>query len=173
MGILFLRICLTEITIMKDTEKELTPIEDGNKVGEEKNKPEEKKSSEQNGIGFVEPELLDKLPPEAKKVVEMSLSTHMLGPMQNPLAKKITSKHIDKILDLSEKDAERTFKDAEETRKFTLKYVVLFVILFVFLTIFLVSSDKELYKEVIKLFAVFLGGFGSGFGIKNYMDRHK
>jgi hypothetical protein len=32
---------------------------------------------------------------------------------------------------------------------------------------------KELYKEIIKLLAIYLGGLGSGFGIKSYMDRNK
>jgi hypothetical protein len=45
--------------------------------------------------------------------------------------------------------------------------------LFTFLTIFLVGTDKELYKEAMKLFAVFLGGFGGGFGVKSYMDRKR
>jgi hypothetical protein len=45
--------------------------------------------------------------------------------------------------------------------------------LFVFCTIFLVNTDKELYKEAIKLFAVFTGGFGGGFGLKSYIDRNK
>ena len=39
--------------------------------------------------------------------------------------------------------------------------------------VFLADSDRDLYKEVIKLFAVFLGGLGSGFGIKSYLDREK
>lgn len=151
---------------MSDTEKELTPAEDGNKT-------EEEKSSEKNDIGPVEPELLKSLPPEAKKVLEIGMSMQRFGPMPNPLAEKINEKHIDKILDIAEKDEERSFKGARESRKFTLIYVLVFAALFVFATVFLVGSDKELYKEVIKLFAVFLGGLGSGFGVKSYMDRNK
>ncbi|MBW2739351.1 MAG: hypothetical protein JRE64_11005 [Deltaproteobacteria bacterium] len=151
---------------MSDTEKELTPDEDGNKT-------EEEKSSEKNDIGPVGPELLKNLPPEAKKVLEIGMSMQRFGPMPNPLAEKINEKHIDKILDITEKDEERSFKDAGESRKFTLIYVLVFAVLFVFATVFLVGSDKDLYKEVIKLFAVFFGGLGSGFGIKSYMDRNK
>lgn len=151
---------------MSDTEKELTPDEDGNKT-------EEEKSSEKNDIGPVGPELLKNLPPEAKKVLEIGMSMQRFGPIPNPLAEKINEKHIDKILDITEKDEERSFKDAGESRKFTLIYVLVFAVLFVFATVFLVGSDKDLYKEVIKLFAVFFGGLGSGFGIKSYMDRNK
>jgi hypothetical protein len=45
--------------------------------------------------------------------------------------------------------------------------------MFVFATVFLVGHDKELYQEILKLLAVFLGGLGSGFGFKGYLDRKK
>jgi len=80
---------------------------------------------------------------------------------------------IDKILEITAKDDKRSFKDTAQSRKFTLLYVVIFVALFIFLTVFLVGADKDLYKEAIKLFAVFLGGFCGGFGVKSCMDRDK
>ena len=151
---------------MSDTEQELTSTKDGNKSKKER-------TSKKDDISTVEPELLKSLPPEAKKVLEIGMSMHKFGPIPNPLAEKINEKHINKILDIAEKDEERSFKNAGETRKFTLIYVLVFAAIFVFSTVFLVGSDKDLYKEVIKLFAVFLGGLGSGFGIKSYMDRNK
>ncbi|MEA1933466.1 MAG: hypothetical protein U9N60_03425 [Thermodesulfobacteriota bacterium] len=87
---------------MSDTEKELTPTEKAKDEGVEK-----EKSSEKNDVGPVEPELLKNLPPEAKKVLEVGMSMHRLGPMPNPLAEKINEKHIDKILEIAEKDEER------------------------------------------------------------------
>lgn len=121
----------------------------------------------------IEPELLSKLPPEARKVIEIGMSMHRFGPMPNPLTQKLNPQHIDKILESAEKDSQRAFRDAGETRKYTLIYLTIVSILFVFLTVFLVGSDKELYKEIIKLLIVFSGGLGSGFGIKSYMDRNK
>lgn len=38
---------------------------------------------------------------------------------------------------------------------------------FLFLTWFLVGADKEVYLEVLKLLVVFVGGLGSGYGIKS------
>jgi hypothetical protein len=124
-------------------------------------------------VGFVEPEMLKGLPPEARKVLEIGMSMHRLGPVPHPLVDKINETHITRILELAEKDDERSFRDAAENRKYTLIYVLVFAVLFIFATVFLVGSDKELYREVIKLFAVFLGGLGSGFGIRSYMDRNK
>lgn len=113
--------------------------------------------------------LLESAPPEVKKFM-MSMQ-RMSGPIPHPLADKINDKHIDKILDLAEKDDERVFQDTSQSRRYTLAYLALFVALFVFATVFLVGKDTELYKEILKLLAIFAGGLGSGFGIKSYMDK--
>nr|NIM17620.1 hypothetical protein [Candidatus Aminicenantes bacterium]NIM84287.1 hypothetical protein [Candidatus Aminicenantes bacterium]NIN23773.1 hypothetical protein [Candidatus Aminicenantes bacterium]NIN47489.1 hypothetical protein [Candidatus Aminicenantes bacterium]NIN90409.1 hypothetical protein [Candidatus Aminicenantes bacterium] len=96
-----------------------------------------------------------------------SISRSILSPFES----KINEKHIDKILELGEKDNERMYKDTQHSRKFLLFYILIGVSLFVFLTLFLVGKDTELFKEVIKLFVVFVGGLGAGYGIKHYKDR--
>jgi len=118
-------------------------------------------------------EFLKELPPESRKVAEIAMSMHRFGPEPDPLIDKLTEGHIDKILDISKREDEHSYEDTRQSRKFTLVYVIIFIALFVFLTVFLVGADKDLYKEAIKLFAVFLGGFGGGFGLKSYMDRDK
>lgn len=144
--------------------------EENNNITE--NKPDDEaevNKTEEN----VEAEFLGKLPPEARKVVEFGMSMQRVGPMPNPIVEKLNEGHIDKILEIAAKDDERSFADAGSSRKYTLVYIVIFVALFIFLTIFLVGSDIELYKEIIKIFIVFLGGLGSGFGIKTYMDKNR
>lgn len=141
-------------------------IEEGEEVAESSNDPKT------NGNKSPDPELLNKLSPEARKVVEVGMmSMQRFGPMPNPIAEKLTPNHIDKILNIAEKDDERSYKDTGQSRKYTLIYILIFAALFIFTTIFLVGSDKELYKETMKLFSVFLGGLGSGFGIRSYMDK--
>jgi hypothetical protein len=49
--------------------------------------------------------------------------------------------------------------------------VLLFVVALAGLAWFLVPIDKELFLEIFKLFAIFAGGFGSGFGVKTLVDR--
>jgi len=153
-----------------------------NNQAKEKDQPPVKASKEESGDKATSVDELEvvpgagflkNLPPEARKIVEFGMSMHRLGPMPNPLTEKLTEQHIDKILEISARDDELSFKDAARSRWFTLIYVIIFVALFIFLTIFLVGADKELYKEAVKLFAVFLGGFGGGFGVKSYMDRNK
>jgi len=157
------------------TEQDMPKLVPPNDAGEGHSmEAKEAESTPADDSEFIpDADLLKKLPPEARKVVEIGMSMHRFGAMSNPLADKLTEKHIDKILDISAKDDERSFADAAHSRWFTLTYVVLFLALFVFLTVYLVGADKELYKEAVKLFAVFLGGFGGGFGVKSYMDREK
>nr|VFK32369.1 MAG: hypothetical protein BECKMB1821I_GA0114274_103229 [Candidatus Kentron sp. MB]VFK75855.1 MAG: hypothetical protein BECKMB1821H_GA0114242_103329 [Candidatus Kentron sp. MB] len=119
-------------------------------------------------------ELLNGLPSDARKSFEIGMmSMHRFGPMPNPLAEKLNEKHIDKILELSAKSEEQSFKGRAQSRWFTLIYALLLAALFTFVTIFLVQADKDLYKEALKLFTVFIGGLGGGFGIKSYLDRNK
>ena len=41
------------------------------------------------------------------------------------------------------------------------------------MTVLLVTTDKELYKEVLKLLLPFLAGLAGGYGLKAYQDRNK
>jgi hypothetical protein len=134
------------------------------------NEGEDKESD--NGDELIRPEILSDGPQDIRKMLSI-MSMQSISPVPNPLMKKITERHIDKILEIAEKGEERAFKDATTSRKYTLLYVVVASILFVFLTIFLVNSDKELYKETLKILGAFGGGFGGGFGVKSYMDRKK
>jgi hypothetical protein len=155
------------------TDKDAKDLTSLDQTGEGESKEEGPGDQEPPDDSSVIPEeILKKLPPEARRVVQFGMMQRF-GPMPNPLTSKLTESHIDKILDISAKDDERYFADAKHARWFTLGYVVLFLALFVFLTIFLVGEDKELYKEALKLVAVFVGGFGGGFGVKSYMDREK
>jgi hypothetical protein len=138
----------------------------------EGDRPSEPSSDEDSSAG-IEPDLIDKLPPEARKVVVTALSTQHRYGQYNPISEKITSEHIDKILDITEKEDDRDFKESQSVRRYFLVYLLIFVAIFVFLTVFLVGSETELYKELIKLLAVFAGGFGGGFGLKSHMNQDK
>lgn len=118
-------------------------------------------------------EVMQGLPPElAKNGIGFGLSmSSYSGPVPPQLLEKITESHISKILEISEKEAERHFEDTRSSRRYTFGYVLVFVSLLVFLTVFLVFKDVELYKEVFKLLIVYLGGLGSGIGINQWVGR--
>ena len=59
-------------------------IEEGKEVSKSSNDPKT------NGNNSPDPELLNKLPPEARKVVEVGMmSMQRFGPMSNPIAEKL------------------------------------------------------------------------------------
>jgi len=138
----------------------------------EKIEPEDLKEKQQEKV--EEPEVLNNLPPEIKKVIEMGFSMQRIsGPMPNPILSKLNEKHIDKILDISEKEEDNSFKDSQSNKKYNLIYFILVIIVFIFLIIFLVEDNKELLLEILKIAVAIVGGFGGGFGYKTYLDKKK
>ncbi len=114
-------------------------------------------------------ELIGTLPPEVKEIIGAMLSIERYsGPIPPQFFEKINEQHISKILEITERDEERALENVKSSRRYNLVYVLIFVGLLVFLTVFLVHEDTELYKEVFKLFIVFSGGFGSGFGVNQW-----
>ncbi|MBD2776296.1 hypothetical protein [Iningainema tapete] len=141
----------------------------------ESNESLEKKKEEQDKPGKLKqlPDELEDLPPELKRVVEAAFSIQRISstPLLSPIQDKINESHISKILEIVEKDDERTFADAQASRKYTLINTIIILLVFVFLTVFLVNKDVEIYRELLKLSIAFAGGLGSGFGLKGYLDR--
>jgi hypothetical protein len=133
---------------------------------------EEKKSSSEKAT-ILEEELKN-LPPEAQQMMHMFMSRERyIGPLPNPIASKINEKHIDTVLENSEKDSEREFKSGIHQKYFSAFIIIVFVGLFIFLTIWLSEKNKDLYMDILKIVIGFLGGFGSGYGIKAYRDKNK
>ncbi len=156
-----------------DENNNLNTPEKSNKTGLPNSNTDNNKSSDSSPESeFIPKDVLEQLPPEIRKIVSMQVSS--IGtPRHNPIISKINEGHIDKILDLAGKDDERTHNDVREARKYNLFYVLISVSIFIFLTIFLATSNTDLYKEILKLFAIFAGGFGGGFGVKSYLDKRK
>jgi hypothetical protein len=136
----------------------------------EKKEAEEKKEDQPESA--IEPEVLEKLPPELRKAVEFSMVSGSV-PVFNPIYKKINEKHIDKILDQTESDSQREHQDKQSTKRYTLLYVLIVAALFVFTTIYLVGQDKDLYRDILIKLVIYLGGVGSGIGIKAFRDRDR
>ena len=121
-----------------------------------------------------EAEILDNLPPDAKKIIEMGFSMQRIsGPMPNPLMQKITEKHIDKILELTEKEDNNSFVDAQTTKKYSLTYFIIIILFCTFIIYYLVDKDKSLLMNIIEKAIFVLSGFGGGYGFKAYLDNKK
>jgi len=95
------------------------------------------------------------------------------GPLPNPLLSKITEKHIDKILDISQKEEDNSFKDAQSTKRYSLFYFLIVILFITCLIFFLVDKDKALLITIFEKGLYVLGGFGGGYGFKAYFDNKK
>ncbi len=135
-------------------------------------KKQDKKNSMESEAELEDFEIPEDLPPKMRKRVEAIFSMGSISRSNlSPFESKINEKHIDKILEIKEKYDDKIFRDTQHSRKFLLVYVLIGVALFVFLTLFLVGRDKELLRDIIKLFIAFVGGLGAGVGIKHYLDN--
>jgi hypothetical protein len=133
-------------------------------------KPEVKTDGEKEAAP-IDPEVLEKLPPDIRRAVESFSLQAFSGPVFNPILKKINESHIDKVLDQTEKDSDREFQDRQRGRAFGLMYGLIAAALFVFVTIYLAGLDKELYRDLLTKIIIFFGGSGVGYGVKAWRDR--
>jgi hypothetical protein len=143
-----------------------------------KNNDKEKNDSIQESIEkekIQEQEILNDLQKEDfKRIVELGFSMQRIsGPLPNPLLSKINEKHIDKILEITEKEEENSFKDAHSTKIFSLIYFIIIVSFLSFLIYYLVDKDSVLLNTILEKGLYFLGGFSGGYGFKAYLDNKK
>jgi hypothetical protein len=121
-------------------------------------------------------EILKTAPPQVRKaIIEMGkLSlTRTMQPQVHPLFHKFSSQHIDKFLDYSHQTDENSYELARSIRWFHLAYVLGALSFLVFLVAFLARDNVALLSDILKLLVVFAGGFGSGFGLKTYLEKKK
>ncbi len=86
-------------------------------------------------------------------------------------AEKVTSEHIDKMIDNSEKVSDRSFRFASRQQIMNFFYILVSVGVFIFLTIYLSGDNPQLYKDIISYALTFLAGTGLGFGIKSHLSN--
>lgn len=107
-------------------------------------------------------EAIKELPPEAiQTITRMSFQGSF--PYTSPILKKITANHIDKVLDLANKDGERKAKEIENVE--TTKRLIIISIIVVIAIVLLYSAftkDIELSQTIINVGIGALGGFGIG-----------
>ena len=114
----------------------------------------------------VSPEILEKLPPEArKKVMEFFAAGMYSGPAPNPVLAKITPQHITDLISLASKDSDHALEDTKHSRRLAL-YALTIVLISVLVVVLVLAfrNQNDLLIEVFKLLAVGLGGFGGGYG---------
>lgn len=143
----------------KSAEKDLAK-----KVNEEK-PPEDE---------IIEPEIMKDIPPEYhdkfregfKEIAKMtSFEMMSIGPQFNPIFKKLTPEHIDKMIEYSDKDDERNLKFEKFHRRFLLIPFFTLIAVFLFLLIWLIDVDKQMLIDILWALGGFAGGLGTGWGL--------
>ena len=132
-----------------------------------------KPASESESQEAAEREMSEASPPVPQRVIEEHIEQVIagaIGPVRNPVLDKFTSDHITDIIRNDSKNDERDFQDSKANRRYRLAYVLIGLISFFVLTFPLLSIDKELYKQVLQVLAVFAGGFGAGYGIRRWRE---
>lgn len=65
------------------------------------------------------PEVLEKLPPHARRQVDAFFASMMsVGPVPNPIAQKVTPEHIGQLIQGRNKETELHFADRRDSRRF-------------------------------------------------------
>jgi hypothetical protein len=121
----------------------------------------------------IAPEVLNKLPPQARAQVEsIFASAAFYGPVPNPIAQKVTSEHVGKLLENEARGTELEAADRKDARRFAVGFSAFIALLVVALILVLTLTDHaDVLDDVIRALVLFGGGFGGGFGFSEW--RHK
>jgi hypothetical protein len=145
---------------LKDNKKNLSP------ANKHEGKPER---SEPSDI----PDFLEDAPPQMRRVMMGLMQASVGGRLSHPVFEKFNEEHIHKYLDYIQRDDDNEFKLKTSSRWFSLAYVIFGLSVFVFLVVFLLPNEKALLVDIFKILAAFLGGLGSGYGLKASLDKKK
>lgn len=133
---------------------------------------DKKDDSEKATILEDNDDLLDNMPPEAKRIIQMMFSQPSITRhTRSPIEEKITEKHISYVLENSDKENIRNYNSGIHEKWFNAFVVLIAVVLIVFLTIYLAKDNSELYKYILTAVFSFLGGFGGGYGYKSIKTK--
>jgi len=126
-------------------------------------------SSEIDAKTDVEAELqrfVKSAPPPVRSMMMGMMRLQQAGPLPHPIFEKFTADHIDKFLDYSHADDVNTYRLERFHGWSRLGYALLSAALLVFLILYLAPEHRDLLADILKMLAVFAGGFGAGFGAK-------
>ncbi|MCX5905320.1 MAG: hypothetical protein NTV89_18040 [Proteobacteria bacterium] len=157
---------------LETKENKETPLSLQSEIDKQKVPPKQEKEIETE---TEVKEFVKTMPPQVRKSFEMAMmqTFSSRGPGFHPIFDKFNEKHIDKFLDYSHSDDDNEFKLKSSNRYFYFGYSLLCMGIFTFLVVYLLPNNKDLLLELFKLIVIFGGGFGSGFGVKSFLDKKK
>lgn len=134
----------------------------------EPNAEKKKQDNNQKEESIIPEEVLEQIPEEERgrvtSIIRQTMISGVLG-RKNPIADKITSEHIEKMIDGSEKDSEREYNEKKNQRWFVFAIILLGAGLLIFLTIYLAKENAATFMDILVPILAFLGGMGAGYGV--------
>ena len=114
-------------------------------------------------------ELIGDLPPKTRREFIASFLSiqQRFGPSPNPVFSKLTESHIDKALDIVQRDSERTHELRKSNRNYQLIYFFGVIIVLGAAVVWLLPKYPEFLDTILKILLGFAGGFGAGYGLKS------
>lgn len=129
-------------------------------LGEEKSPPQEPIE----GIPIPE-EVLERMPPPVQESIRETFGVITSGSMGNPIARKVTSEHVTKLIDNSEAESKRDFESETASRRYGMAYVLIAILSFFAFAVLFAESQPELFRQAMAFLATFAAGFAGGWGI--------
>lgn len=126
--------------------------------GANKNNASAIEKKDQESLDVLPPELAKRIPEEVRRDVVAYFMR--FGPAPSPLSRVIKSEHIDKIIESTENDSNRSFRFASSGRWFSLIYFVISLIA-TGLLIYSFSDKPQIFTPILTAIL----GFGAGFGV--------
>jgi hypothetical protein len=144
------------------SEKENRKSNKDSSKNHESQETNQEKNSDKGEI--IPDEILESIPEEERgKVASVIKQTMISGVMRrnNPIAEKITSDHIGRLIDKSDEQDQRDRKERKSERNYNLILLIIGLVFTGFLIVFLQSNEELLIKIVIAIIS-FIGGLGFG-----------
>jgi len=113
---------------------------------------------------LIPDEILESIPVEERSKIKSFMSQTMIsGVMKrsNPIAEKITSEHLTRLLENSDEQDKRDRAERKSEKNYQIIFLIIGLAFIGFLIVFL-KDDKELLYKVIIAIISFVGGFGIG-----------
>jgi len=106
----------------------------------------------------------DEPPKPIKEFMSMMFQS---GPFPPQILEKITDRHIDKALEISEKAQANQIIENKSIRRYMFLTLIVGVLGFSFLVYYL-RDDTNLLISLVGILLSFIGGFGAGYGYCRY-----
>jgi hypothetical protein len=143
------------------------PRDDKEPADKTTEKPES--AAEQISPTGIPAEVLSKMPPKQRQLMESFFASMSIGPMPNPLAQKVTSEHIGQFIQTQADETKLRHDDRKDSRRFIFYgFLAASVFSSVLILTLAITNHGDILVELAKAGVLLTGGFGGGYGFSEW-----